>query len=241
MKGLREVLPASIFAIALLAAFSGCGKGESAPPASIGQPTAEDASKATVVSESSDSTATTPASVTKKAVQVNLYPEVLIKTSLGEIRVKLNAEKSPLTVENFLDNYVRRGFYNGTVVHYVAADSMLAAGGFTDKFEAKETRAPIMNEAANGLKNKKGTLAMARDPMYAHSATSQFFVNLVDNPSFDHAGTESSEEFGYCVFGEVIAGQSVIDAIAKTAVHDQGDFVSTPVEAIVIESIEQVK
>ncbi len=226
----------------LLLSAVGCGKGDTAvPAASIGQATDETASKATVVAETNNAGATTPASVSNKKIAVNLFPEVLIKTSAGDIRVKLNAEKAPLTVENFLDSYVRRGFYNGTIVHYVASENMLAAGGFNDKYEALQTRAPIMNEATNCLPNKKGTLAMARDPMYAHSATSQFFINLVDNPSFDHLSTETSEDFGYCVFGEVISGQDVIDTISKAAVHDQGDFVSTPVDPIVIQSIEQVK
>jgi peptidyl-prolyl cis-trans isomerase A (cyclophilin A)/peptidyl-prolyl cis-trans isomerase B (cyclophilin B) len=166
---------------------------------------------------------------------------VLIKTSIGDIRVKLNAEKSPLTVENFLDNYVRRGYYSGTIIHYVKADDIIAAGGFTTQYEAKAPRAPILNEAANGLTNKRGTLAMARDPEFSQSATSQFFINLVDNPALDHRSPKSSEDFGYCVFGEIIAGMEVVDAIAAVQVHDEGDFISTPVEQITIVSIEQVK
>ena len=118
---------------------------------------------------------------------------------------------------------------------------MIIAGGYSPEFVPRETRAPIANEATNGLPHKRGTIAMIRDPEYAQSATSQFFINLKDNDSFNHRGTETSEEFGYCVFGEVISGMDVVDAIAATPVHDHGDFVSTPVTPVVIQSVEQVK
>lgn len=242
MTGLRRWIFTTLAGCCAIAATIGCGKGDaSLPAASIESNTAADASNATVVTASGDGSAATPASAPRKQAEVNHYPEVLIKTSLGEIRVKLDAKKAPITVENFLDNYVRRKFYEGTIVHYVAAGSMAAAGGFTNNFEAKDPRAPIMNEAANGLLNKRGTIAMARDPQYAQSATSQFFFNLADNPTLDHKSTESSDDYGYCVFGEVVSGMEVVDAMGKVAVHDQGDFISTPVEPILILSIEQVK
>lgn len=242
MTGLRCWFLATLTGFCALATSTGCGKGEAGvPAASIESNTAADASNATVVTATGDGSAATPASAPRKPAEVNLYPEVLIKTSLGEIRVKLDAKKAPITVENFLDNYVRRKFYEGTIVHYVAAESMAVAGGFTNDFTAKDPRAPIMNEAANGLLNKRGTIAMARDPQYAQSATSQFFFNLADNPALDHKSTESSDDYGYCVFGEVVSGIEVVDAMGKAAVHDQGDFVSTPVEPILILSVEQVK
>lgn len=228
----------SLLAVTALLASAGCNRGETtAPTASIeGEaPAAESAANDVASNES------TPTKKQKRAKpKENLFPEVLIKTSLGEIRVRLNAEKAPVTVDNFLANYVRRGFYSGTVVHYVA-DTMAIAGGFTSDLQPKEVRAPILNEATNGLLNKRGTLAMVRDAEYSQSATSQFFINLADNPDLDHKSTESGADYGYCVFGEVIAGMEIVDAIAKVAVHDKGDFVSTPVEPIVIESIEQVK
>lgn len=223
-------------AMALLLAIAGCNRGESAPPAaSIETGTAQNGAPA-------DSTATPASTKTERPKpKENLFPEVVIKTSKGAIRVRLNAEKAPVTVDNFLANYVHRGFYSGTIVHYIAADKMLIAGGFTSALEAKEPRAPILNEATNGLSNKKYTLAMVRDAEYAQSATSQFFINLADNTDLDHKSTDSGADYGYCVFGEVVEGQSVVDALAKSPVHDQGDFISTPVEPIVIESIEQVK
>jgi cyclophilin family peptidyl-prolyl cis-trans isomerase len=221
----------------------GCGGGET-PTASIPSETpAEKAQADTAAPAQSAGEAPVMNSAFKAPAKPkeNLYPEVVITTSQGEIRVRLNAEKAPVTVDNFLMNYVRRGFYEGTIIHYVAKDNIVAAGGFTPEFAAKEVRAPILNEATNQLSNKRGTLAMARDPEFAQSATSQFFINVVDNPNLDHKGTESSEDFGYCVFGEVVAGMEIVDAIANVAVHDHGDFVSTPVQPIVIEKIEQVK
>lgn len=228
---------ASLFvAGAMLLALAGCNRGENAPAASIEAP--EVATTAETVTHTGP---VVGPKVERPKPQVDLFPEVVIKTTLGAIRVRLNAEKAPVTVDNFLANYARRGFYNGTLVHYVDSGKMLIAGGFTADLQPKEARAPILNEANNKLSNKRGTIAMVRDAEYAQSATSQFFINLVDNADLDHVSTESGADYGYCVFGEVIEGMEVVDAIAKTPVHDQGDFVSTPVEPVVIESVEQVK
>jgi cyclophilin family peptidyl-prolyl cis-trans isomerase len=216
----------------------GCNKGETAAP------TASIDGGAQAAASSTDTPAVANAATAKAArpkPKENLFPEVVIKTSEGAIRVRLNAAKAPVTVDNFLANYVRRGFYNDTIVHYVAVDKMVIAGGFTADFMAKDAGAPILNEATNGLKNKRGTIAMVRDPEYSNTATSQFFFNLADNADLDHQSDKNSEDYGYCVFGEVIEGMEIVDAIAKTEVHDQGDFVSTPVKPIVIESVEQVK
>jgi cyclophilin family peptidyl-prolyl cis-trans isomerase len=172
----------------------------------------------------------------------DLFPEVVIKTSVGDIQVRLNAEKAPRTVDNFLENYVNRGFYEGTTFHYVEKDFMVIAGGFTADRQAKETRAPISNESHNGLKNVRGTVAMARHADYRDSATSQFFINLVDNPSLDfvEAEDEEGEDIdGYCVFGEVTQGMDVIDRVAATPVHDQDGFPNTPKTPIVIQAIER--
>lgn len=224
-----------------LALLAGCGGDEETPDASIGSSAEAPAGKSNSSTENAGGAGTVAAATPRKMAKVNLFPEVIIKTSQGAIRVRLNAEKAPLTVDNFLANYVDRGFYAGTIIHYVEPGNMIAAGGFTSDYQGKETRAPIENEAGNGLKNLRGTIAMARDPQYAHSATSQFFINLVDNPSFDQIGEEQSEDFGYCVFGEVISGMEVVDAISQVAVHDEGDFIKTPAVPVVIESIEIVK
>jgi peptidyl-prolyl cis-trans isomerase A (cyclophilin A) len=171
----------------------------------------------------------------------NLKPEVVITTSLGEIKVRLDAEKAPVTVENFLANYVDAGFYDETIFHYVDKESLAAAGGYTEDLEPKEAGAQILNEAANGLKNVRGTIAMARLPEYSKSATSQFFFNLVDNPGLDHKSDETEEDYGYCVFGQVIDGLDVLDKIAEAEVRDAEDFPKVPVQAVRIESIRRLK
>lgn len=143
-------------------------------------------------------------------------PKVLLKTSQGDITIELNEEKAPETVKNFLD-YVNEGFFDNTVFHRVIQDFMIQGGGFALKedgsIEQKETKDPIQNEAKNGLKNKKGTIAMARtgDP---HSATAQFFINHKDNDSLDYP---SFDGWGYAVFGEVVGGIEVVDKIAAVA------------------------
>lgn len=223
---------------------TGCGQSDTTTPtASIAATGTADAG----ASSRESSPAANPqagqqdSAAAKARAQASNFPEVVLKTTHGEIHLRLNAEKAPRTVDNFLANYARRGFYEGTIVHYVQSGDMLIAGGYTAEFEPKPTRAPIVNEATNGLMHKRGTIAMIRDPEYAQSATSQFFINLKDNAAFNHRGTETSEEYGYCVFGEVISGMEVVDAIASAEVHDHGDFVSTPVTPIVIQSVEQVK
>jgi cyclophilin family peptidyl-prolyl cis-trans isomerase len=167
--------------------------------------------------------------------------EVLLKTSEGDIRLRLDTEKSPLTVDNFLSNYVGRGFYEGTVFHYVEKGFMLAGGGYTSDLQPKETRAFIKNEANNGLQNRRGTIAMVRQPDHADSATSQFFINLTDNPGLNHGKGEGTDKDGYCVFGEVVEGMDVVDRIAEVAVADRGSFPKTPVTPVVIKSAEWIR
>ena len=168
-------------------------------------------------------------------------PEVLVKTSMGDIRIQLNPRKAPITVDNFLENYVDRGFYDNTVFHYVDKGFMIAAGGYTPDLEPKETRAYIRNEADNGLKNLRGTVAMARHPDHIDSATSQFYINLVDNPALDFKDSDTPENYGYCVFGKVIEGMDVVDRIAEVKVTDKGSFPKTPTEPVVIHSIQRIQ
>jgi peptidyl-prolyl cis-trans isomerase B (cyclophilin B) len=165
-------------------------------------------------------------------------PQVKLETSLGDIVIQLNATKAPNTVKNFL-TYVDSGFYNGTIFHRVIQTFMIQGGGFTEDMQEKSTRPPIQNEAANGLSNLRGTVAMARRPD-PHSASSQFFINTVDNPGLDHKNTTEAG-FGYCVFGRVIKGMETVDAIAKTPTtmrNGMGDVPSTPV---VIKKVTVVK
>ncbi len=139
-------------------------------------------------------------------------PEVVIETTKGAITIKLYADKAPGSVKNFLD-YVDAKFYDGTVFHRVIPGFMVQGGGFTKELKEKPTKPTIKNEAHNGLSNKRGTLAMARTPD-PDSASSQFFINLVDNVRLDFK-SKDPREYGYCVFAEVTAGMDVVDAIAK--------------------------
>ena len=178
-------------------------------------------------------------------------PKVLVKTTQGDITIELNEEKAPETVKNFLA-YVNEGFFDNTVFHRVIKDFMIQGGGFALKedgsIEQKATKDPIQNEAKNGLKNKKGTIAMARtgDP---HSATAQFFINHKDNDSLDFP---SFDGWGYAVFGEVVAGAEVLDKIAAVPTGEkalkalsgeslrEAPMQDVPNENVVIQSIKVV-
>ncbi|MDD5631750.1 MAG: peptidylprolyl isomerase [Methylococcales bacterium] len=164
--------------------------------------------------------------------------KVKLTTNLGEIIIQLNAEKAPLSSANFL-TYVNEGFYNGTIFHRVIPDFMAQGGGFDTSFNQKAVHAPIKNEADNGLNNARGTLAMARtnDP---NSATAQFFINLKDNTFLNHTGKNASG-WGYAVFGEVIEGMDVVDAMAKQPTGNRGGHQDVPKTDIIIEKAEVVK
>ena len=161
-------------------------------------------------------------------------PMVEIRTSLGTMKVELYPDKAPKTAENFLQ-YAREGFYDGTVFHRVISGFMIQGGGFTPDMSEKETRAPIENEASNGLKNVRGSLAMARtgDP---HSASSQFFFNTVDNPFLDFQD-ESVRGWGYAVFGKVVEGLETLDAIKKVSTGSRDGQDDVPLDPVVIESV----
>jgi peptidyl-prolyl cis-trans isomerase B (cyclophilin B) len=156
---------------------------------------------------------------------------VTIKTSKGNIKVQLDPQKAPATVANFM-KYVEEGFYNGTIFHRVIDGFMIQGGGFTKDMAQKPTREGVKNEADNGLRNKRGTVAMART-MIVDSATAQFFINVADNGALDHRG-KSQEGYGYCVFGSVIEGMDVVDAIKSVQTGNRGAFQNVPVEPIVI-------
>jgi peptidyl-prolyl cis-trans isomerase B (cyclophilin B) len=159
-------------------------------------------------------------------------PVVLVDTTKGEFLVELFADKAPQTVANFL-SYVDEDFYVGTLFHRVVKGFMIQGGGLDNMMREKPVKAPIANEATNGLKNLEGTVAMARtaDP---HSACAQFFINTVDNPDLDHQG---EDEFGYCVFGQVIDGMDVVKKIEKVRVKAQGDHEHAPADQVSINSI----
>ena len=164
------------------------------------------------------------------------FPIVSITTNLGTIRIQLDLEKAPITGKNFLW-YAGNGHYDGTIFHQIVPGYMALGGGYTPQFEEKPTQFWIRNEAFNGLKNRKGTIAMARRPDQADSSTCQFFFNLEDNPHLDHQNRDSAEEYGYCVFGRVVEGMDVLDKMNRLSVQDQGQFPSVPTPAIVIKRI----
>jgi cyclophilin family peptidyl-prolyl cis-trans isomerase len=161
-------------------------------------------------------------------------PIIEMKTSMGTITIELYPNKAPITVENFL-KYVSSGFYNGTIFHRVIPHFMIQGGGFTPDMHQKPTFPPIKNEAGNGLKNVAGTIAMARTNVVG-SATSQFFINTVDNPFLDHKD-DTPEGYGYCVFGKVISGMDVVYKIANVPTTTVGPFQNVPVKPVIIESV----
>lgn len=161
-------------------------------------------------------------------------PVVIISTSMGDIEIELYPDKAPETVKNFL-SYVNDGFYDGTIFHRVIPEFMIQGGGFTLDMKQKPTKAPIKNEADNGLKNDTGTIAMARKSV-VDSATSQFFINLVDNNFLNHG----ARDFGYAVFGKVIRGMNVVHKIAWVKTSNRGSFQDVPIEPVVIESVRVV-
>jgi cyclophilin family peptidyl-prolyl cis-trans isomerase len=165
-------------------------------------------------------------------------PVVRITTSLGTIELELDAKHAPTTVANFL-KYANEGFYNGTIFHRVIRGFMIQGGGFVPALQRKPTHDPIKNEADNGLKNTAGTIAMARtsDP---HSATSQFFINTVDNGFLDHKD-KSGPGWGYAVFGKVIKGMDVVQKIEAVPTTTRGPYSDVPSKDVIIEKIELVK
>jgi len=163
-------------------------------------------------------------------------PRVLLATSLGDITIQLEPQKAPRTVANFLD-YVKAGHYDGTVFHRVIDGFMIQGGGFTPDLAQKPTRAPIPLESRNGLKNERGTVAMARTSV-PDSATSQFFINLVDNPRLDYPNPDGN---GYAVFGRVVSGMDVVDRIRKIETAPQKGHQNVPSTPVLIRSATIVK
>ncbi|MDD5462770.1 MAG: peptidylprolyl isomerase [Methylococcales bacterium] len=181
---------------------------------------------------------TTTISFAKENNMTDTQTKVKLTTSLGEVIIQLDTEKAPVSSANFLA-YVNEGFYNGTIFHRIIPDFMAQGGGFDTGFNQKAVHAPIKNEANNGLTNRRGTLAMARtnDP---NSATAQFFINYKDNSFLNHT-SQTSSGWGYAVFGEVIEGMDVVDAMAKQPTGNRGGHQDVPKTDIVIEKAEVIK
>jgi len=208
----------------------GCGSGDGNDPGVTASITA--------VSESSTQAAGDD--VRPKSPPLDpIHPKVKISTNLGDIVVQLDAERAPITVKNFLFHATNRQ-YEGTIFHQVIEDYVALAGGYDVNMAEKSTHFAIRNEAYNQLKNKRGTIAMARQPDVVDSSTCQFFFNLADNAELDHKSRDSAEDFGYCVFGQVVNGLEVLEQISRTTVADQGGWTSVPVKPIVVQSVVPV-
>ena len=162
---------------------------------------------------------------------------VTIQTTMGDIKLELFADKAPKTVENFLA-YIESGFFDLTTFHRVIPNFMIQGGGFTEDMQQKPTRAPIQNEAGNGLSNKAGTIAMARTPD-PHSASAQFFINVADNHFLDKE--RSQDGWGYAVFGAVSDGMDVVEKIRNVATGNSGGHQDVPAEPVLIESAELIE
>ena len=227
---------ATLFCLGLFACLllTGCGHnsdGAGPPTAAIGESAPDDAPAV--------SKGPTPSPSPRKPVSDPRHPVVVIETSQGNITVQLNGEKSPLTVDNFL-SYVRASFYDGTIIHQVYKGQGILGGGYDAQGVAKAGRTPIRNEAENGLKNRRGTIAMVRLPGAIDSATCQFLINVADNQTLDFRD-RTPEGYGYCVFGQVTDGMDVVERINQAPVHDTSNLDRTPVERIIVKSIRRIR
>ncbi|MCB1700093.1 MAG: peptidyl-prolyl cis-trans isomerase [Pseudomonadales bacterium] len=163
---------------------------------------------------------------------------VIIRTTFGDIKLELDAEKAPVTVANFLE-YARSGFYDGTIFHRVINNFMIQGGGFDTDMEQKAVGKPIENEADNGLKNDFGTIAMARTTE-PHSATAQFFINVKDNDFLNHSG-KNMQGWGYAVFGKMVEGEDVLEKIRNVPTGSRGGHQDVPTDTVIIETIEVIE
>jgi peptidyl-prolyl cis-trans isomerase B (cyclophilin B) len=215
----------AVLGLALLLPLAGCGSGESGDAVTTSIPGGE-----------GDATA----AVSGKAAPVEkATPAVRIETSQGAFTVELDLEHAPISVDNFL-SYVEAGHYDQTIFHQVVDGYIALGGGFNTDYSEKLVQPAIRNEAHNGLTNKRGTIAMARQFDVIDSSTSQFFINLGDNTALDHK-SRTVEEYGYCVFGHVTEGLDVVEKIAKTPVHDLEGFEMTPKQAVVIKTVRRLR
>lgn len=206
--------------LAGVACATGCGKTDTTPTAHV------------------DRVEATPVQI-GSALQNDANPTVTLRTKYGTIKLRLNAEKAPITVDNFLAQ-VAAGFYNDTIFHQVEEGYVILGGGYHSDLTEKPSRYSITNEANNGLSNRRGTIAMARPLEGIESSTGQFFINLSDNEELDHRGL-SAEHYGFCVFGEVIEGMDVVDRISQVKTREEGDLTHLPVETVLIESATRLR
>jgi peptidyl-prolyl cis-trans isomerase A (cyclophilin A) len=234
-------LIAACSALALMVSLGGCGSGNEGGT-QAGNAAADAGGQAGTSAAGQGASAAGSPGVAAATVP----PTVVIETQMGNITIELDYEKAPITVENFL-SYVEDGFYDGTIFHQVFPGAVILGGMFTADLTEKPAHPPVSNEAHNGLKNLRGTIAMARQYDVINSATCQFFINVKDNPNFDHKPEarqdySNPEDYGYCVFGRVSeASMAVVDQIANVEVRVQGDFDSLPAQTVLIKSVRKLR
>ncbi len=239
---------AASLSMAALLFLAGCGGKEAAATAS----TEETATDVTAASPASESTITARSTVAQASYesQPSIYgnadatpitnPVVILHTSAGDIQIELFMEQAPQSVGNFLDNYVRQGAYENTIFHYVDPKGFILGGGYSAELVHVPTRGSINNESSNGISHERGTVAMSHEPNEPNSGTCEFFINAVENTGLNYQGT-APDQRGYCVFGRVTQGMEIVDQIAAAAVEPKEGFDNLPAEAIVIQSVEEVK
>lgn len=232
-RRLVSLASVDLFLGILLVSVAGCGHSADGSPDTAEAARIDDGGEETAAAGKKSSP------TRRKRPSEDYYPAIVLKTSHGELTIELDPHTAPRTVNNFL-HYVESGHYNRTIFHQVDAGYVALGGGYTPELTEKSGRYPIPNEAANGRKNLRGTIAMARQPEVIDSSTCQFFINLADNPHLDHRG-DGAEEYGYCVFGKVIEGLDVLDQIAKVEVRDSEEFPKLPVETVLIESAYRLR
>ena len=235
----HSIIAALALAAVALLLVGGCGGGTAASTTTAADafaPTGTPTTGGTASTSTSPGSESATPSTTKGTAQMSeSNPVVVLHTSKGDITLELDAAKAPISTQNFVD-YAKAGFYDGTIFHRVIPGFMVQAGGMTPDLQPKSGgKPPIKNEAGNGLKNQRGTVAMARTQV-VDSASSQFFINVVDNTSLDHRD-DSLAGYGYAVFGAVTAGMDIVDAIAAVPTGTQGPYQDVPVEPVVITSV----
>ncbi len=234
MKKTGWILPLALLAMA------GCSKNSKTTDTAVpgSKPTAETRPAARPQTRPAAPAARNQPAPARKVVATGNNPKVIMKTSMGDIVVELYPDKAPISVKNFL-RYVDEKFYDGTIFHRVIKTFVIQGGGFTPDFKKKPTHEPIKNEADNGLKNLRGTIAMART-MALDSATAQFYINVKDNAGLDHRGP-GPRAFGYAVFGKVVKGMDVVDKIRNVATGPKGPFPrDCPLQTVTILSVRRV-
>ncbi|HEG42787.1 MAG TPA: peptidyl-prolyl cis-trans isomerase [Phycisphaerales bacterium] len=233
----RKLFSISLAILTLAAAtfFIGCEEEKTAPATEQEKAPAKESAPAPQPKAAKPAPVPTP-TPTPAPKPIASLVTVKLQTTMGDIVLELNKTAAPITVENFL-TYTRQGTYNGTIFHRVIPNFMIQGGGFVENMTKKPVNAPIVNEASNGLKNLRGTIAMARTSN-PNSATNQFFINHKDNFNLDYRGANSP---GYAVFGKVVSGMSVVDAIAAVPTATRGRMGNVPVEPIIIKSATRLR